>query len=95
MRLSSSGIVRSPERSPASRCATGTPSLAAASVAPSVEFTSPGTTIAAGGSGSSTDSTPAMTAAVCAACEPDPTPRWWVGAGRPSCSRNAPDSERS
>ncbi len=58
MRLISSGIVRSPERRPASRCATGTPSLAAARVAPSVELTSPGTTMAAGGSGASTASTP-------------------------------------
>ena len=40
-RLTSSGIPRSNERSPASTCATGTPALAAASVAASVEFVSP------------------------------------------------------
>jgi hypothetical protein len=40
--LISSGIVRSKERKPDSRCATGMPSLTATSVAASVELTSPG-----------------------------------------------------
>ena len=40
-RLTSSGIVRSPDRSPASTWATGMPSLVAASVAAIVELTSP------------------------------------------------------
>ena len=40
-RLISSGIVLSKLRSPASTCASGTPSLAPARAAPTVEFTSP------------------------------------------------------
>ena len=40
-RLTSSGIRRSNERSPASTCATGTVSLAATSAPASVEFVSP------------------------------------------------------
>ena len=41
IRLRSSGIARSPERSPASTCATRTPAPTAASVPASVEFVSP------------------------------------------------------
>ena len=48
-RLTSSGIVRSNERSPASTCATGTPSLAATTLHAMVEFTSPTTTTASTG----------------------------------------------
>jgi hypothetical protein len=40
-RLISSGMVRSPLRSPASTCAVRTPSFAATTLAASVEFTSP------------------------------------------------------
>jgi hypothetical protein len=48
IRLISSGIVRSNERSPASTWATGMPSFTAASVAASVELTSPTTSTACG-----------------------------------------------
>ena len=57
-RLISSGMVQSSERSPASRWATGTPSLAAASAQASVEFTSPATTTRSGRRSNSTCSKP-------------------------------------
>src|SRR5665647_2873219 len=47
-RLSSSGILRSPLRRPASTCATGMPSLVAQSAAATVELTSPTTTTSSG-----------------------------------------------
>ncbi len=75
MRFVSSGIVRSKLRSPASTCATGTSSFAATSEHASVEFTSPTTATRSGRSRSTTPSKAVMILAVCAACEPEPTPR--------------------
>ncbi len=48
IRLCSSGIDRSPLRSPASTCATGTPASPAASVPARVEFVSPKTSVQSG-----------------------------------------------
>ena len=67
IRLISSGIERSNERSPASMWATGMSSLAATSAAASVEFTSPGTRSTSGRSRSRIGSMRSMTRAVCAA----------------------------
>ena len=75
MRFSSSGMARSPERSPASTWTTGTWRLAATSAVASVEFTSPTTTTASGATVSSTGSKASITRAVCSACVPPPTPR--------------------
>ena len=62
-------------RSPASTCATGTPSLAATRAAARVELTSPTTTTMSGRSSSTTRSKRTITAAVCSACDPVPTSR--------------------
>ena len=48
--------------------------LAAALAAAIVEFTSPGTRTTSGSASSSTGSSRSITAAVCWACEPEPTP---------------------
>ena len=93
--LISSGMVSSKLRSPASTCASGTPSLAPASDAPIVEFTSPYTTASAGGVRVNSSSMPTMTSAVCLACVPDPTPRLTSGRGRPSCTKKISDMRSS
>ena len=82
-RLCSSGIVSSKLRSPASRWATGTWSLTAASAAASVELTSPATTTRSGGSSSRSFSTATSVRAVCSPCDPEPTPRKLVGLRHP------------
>ena len=72
MRFTSSGIERTNERTPASTCATGTASFAAASAPARVEFVSPKTTTASGRSAMIAASIPGSMRAVCAACVPDP-----------------------
>ncbi len=71
----SSGIVRSKLRSPDSTCATAMPSSAAQSAAPSVEFTSPGTTTRSGRSARRTGSRRSSTLAICSEWLAEPTPR--------------------
>ncbi len=90
--LTSSGIVQSPDRRPASRWITPTPSFTAARAAAIVELTSPATRTASNRCSTSTASVPVSTAAVCSACEPEPTPRKKSGRGRSSCWRNDSDS---
>jgi len=71
-RLSSSGMVRSPLRRPASTCATGMRSFVAQSAAASVELTSPTTTARSGCSCRRIGSRRSSAGAVCAACEHEP-----------------------
>ena len=94
-RLISSGIVLSNERSPASTWASGTPSFAPASAAPTVEFTSPYSTVSAGGFAWYSRSMPTSTSAVCEACVPEPTPRFTSGFGSPSWTKNTSDIRSS
>ena len=94
-RLISSGIVLSNERSPASTCASGTPSFAPASAAPIVEFTSPYRTASDGEFSRNSRSMPTSTSAVCVACVPDPTPRLTSGLGSPSWTKNTSDIRSS
>ena len=95
IRFSSSGIVRSKLRSPASMWATGTRILAAVSAAATVELTSPGTITRSGRSSASTGSSRSITRAVCWAWLPEPTSSMWSGAGTPSSSRKTSDISRS
>ena len=81
-------MVQSRLRSPASTWATATVALAATRAAAMVEFTSPTTTTTSGRSCSTIGSSPVITAAVCWAWVPEPTPRWWSGARIPSSSKN-------
>jgi hypothetical protein len=90
-RLTSSGIDQSPERSPASRWATGMPSLVAASAHASVELTSPATTTASGRRSSRISSKPARTFAVCSPWLPEPTPRKWSAGGKSRSARMSSD----
>src|SRR5262249_7628279 len=85
---------------PASTCArrgrTGRPLpprsiLAVTSAHAAVELTSPTTITAAGCSASRTCSKPIMTFAVCAAWDPDPTPRLISGSGSARSRKKAPD----
>jgi hypothetical protein len=91
IRLISSGIVRSNDRSPASTCAHGRHSFAATSAPASVEFTSPTTTSMSGLRACTTFSSSIRIFPVCSACDPDPTPRSTSGAGSPSSSKNTAD----
>ena len=90
-RLISSGMRRSPLRSPASRCATGISSLAPTSAQASVEFTSPTTTIQPGREARQTFSYSIITRPVCSPWPPLPTPRWTCGFGMPRSAKNASD----
>ena len=83
IRLISSGIVRSRERSPASTCATrtGGDAFAATTEHASVEFTSPTTTTQSGRSSARTFSNASMMRAVWTAWVAEPTPRWMSGGG--------------
>ncbi len=74
-RLTSSGMLQSNERRPASTWAIAMPSLEAASAHASVELTSPATTTASGRMSSRTFSNAESTLAVCTPCVPEPTPR--------------------
>ena len=69
---------------PASRWATGMPSLTAASAPASVELTSPGRRRGRARRSSSTLSIPTSAFAVCSPCVPEPTPRKTSGFGRSS-----------
>ena len=73
-RFSSSGIERSKLRSPASTWPTGIPSVDAVSAAPSVELTSPGASTMSGPTSARTGSNRSITCAICAPCDPEPTP---------------------
>ncbi len=89
--FTSSGMVMSPLRSPASTCPYGMSSLANTSAAASVEFTSPGIKARSGRSRRTTDSSAFMTRPVCSACVPDPTLSQWSGSGILSWSRKSCD----
>src|SRR5262249_3623113 len=90
-RLTSSGIARSNDRSPASTWATGMRSFEAVRAQARVELTSPATTTRSGSNSRQVASNAVSTAAVCAACEPDPTSRWTSGRGMPSSSKKTSD----
>ncbi len=87
-RLISSGMLRSPLRSPASTCMTGMSFFTAVSAQAMVELTSPTTSTAAGRCWSRTGSKRCMIALVCMAWVPEPTPKSMSGSGMPSCSKN-------
>ena len=91
LRLCSSGINGSKLLSPASRCATGTWSLTAASAPASVELTSPATTTRSGSSASITAAMRVSALAVCSAWLPEPTPRKMSGSGIPSSRKKMSD----
>ena len=74
-RFTSSGIAQSRERSPDSRWPTAMLSFVAASAAAIVELTSPATSTSSAGCSPRSASTPSITAAVCSAWVPEPTPR--------------------
>jgi hypothetical protein len=90
-RLISSGMRRSPLRSPASRCTTGIQSLVPTWAQAAVELTSPTTTIQSGFSRSAIFSYAIITPPVCSACVPLPTSRWKCGLGSPRSRKNASD----
>jgi hypothetical protein len=94
-RFTSSGMVMSKLRSPASTWATGMCSLAATRAAAIVEFTSPYTMTSAGERLVNSRSSPIMSAAVCSACPPEPTPRLTSGTGSPSSSKKISDIRAS
>ncbi len=87
MRLISSGMPMSPLRSPASRCATGTPAFLATMAQASVELTSPTTITRSGRSCARCASKASITRAVCAAWVPPPQLKCTSGAGMPSSSK--------
>ena len=88
-RLISSGIERSKLRSPASTCATRTPSFTATSAQAIVLFTSPTTTTQSGRCSRTTGSNRFMISAVCTAWLAEPTSRLICGSGIPSCRKNS------
>jgi hypothetical protein len=94
-RLSSSGIVRSYERIPASTWATGIPACAPASAPASVEFVSPYTSTVSGASAASSGSSAASMRAVWLVLEPPPSSRRCSGRGRPSSSKKTWESSAS
>jgi hypothetical protein len=95
IRLTSSGIVRSNERRPASTWATGTSALAATSAQARVELTSPTTTTVSTGCSTSQDSNRVITRAVCAPCRPEPACSSASGGRIPRSAKKLPDMASS
>jgi len=95
IRLISSGMVRSKERSPASTWPTGTSNLAQTKAAATVELTSPYTSTRSGFRSRMTGSKLRMISAVCQAWLPEPTSRLTSGSGISSCEKNTSDMFRS
>ncbi len=91
-RLTSSGMLQSSERRPASTCATAMPSLDAASAQASVEFTSPATTTRSGWCSNSTSSKAISTRPVWSPWLPEPTPSDTSAAGKSRSARTSSDS---
>jgi hypothetical protein len=75
MRLTSSGMLQSRLRSPASTCASRAPDFAVTSAQPRVEFTSPTTTTTSGRRSPASGSKAAITLPVWVAWLPEPTCR--------------------
>ena len=94
-RLISSGIRRSPLRSPASTCATGMCSFLATIEQASVEFTSPTTSTQSGRCRWQISSNATMIFAVWVAWLPPPASRWKSGFGMPNSSKNTSLISRS
>ena len=94
-RLTSSGIVTSKLRSPASTCATGMSSLAQTSAAARVELTSPYATTMAGRLATNSSSSAASRAPVWWPWLPDPTPRLTSGDGSDRSRKKTSDSSGS
>ena len=86
--LISSGIDMSKLLRPASTCATGICSLAAARAPARVVFVSPWTITMSGFSLRRTFSMPVSIFAVCSAWVPEPTSRLYLGSGSCSCWKN-------
>src|SRR5258708_20996162 len=98
MRLISSGIDRSKDRNPASTCAIigrepveSNEILEGTKAQPIVEFTSPTTTTTSGFSAKTTPSNFFIISAVCAACDPEPTPKSTSDSGRFTSLKKDPD----
>jgi hypothetical protein len=94
-RFTSSGMVQSPDRRPASMWPTKIPILAATRLAARVLLTSPTTSTARGRRSVKKRSSPTITAPVCSAWLPEPTPRSITGRGRPSSSKKTRDMASS
>ena len=87
-RLSSSGMPRSNDRNPASTCAMGIPSLAAASAPAKVEFVSPYTITMSGLRRSSSASIAPSIFPVVSPCLPEPISKLHAGSGIPNSLKN-------